>query len=97
MSDDNSPMSELKPAREPNAAPDFRMRDAEKTKAEILLAARDEFARHGLAGARVERIAERADVNKRLLYYYFSNKDDLFLAVLEQAYADIRRTPCSKA
>ena len=83
-------MSELKPAREPNAAPDFRMRDAEKTKAEILLAARDEFARHGLAGARVERIAERADVNKRLLYYYFSNKDDLFLAVLEQAYADIR-------
>ena len=44
----------------------------------------------GLAGARVDRIAERADINKRLIYYYFKSKDDLFLAVLENTYADIR-------
>lgn len=67
-----------------------RLRDAERSQAAILLAARDEFAGHGLAGARVDRIAERAQVNKRLIYYYFHSKDDLFLAVLEQAYADIR-------
>lgn len=72
------------------ATPDVRLRDAERSQAAILLAARDEFAGHGLAGARVDRIAERAQVNKRLIYYYFNSKDDLFLAVLEQAYADIR-------
>ena len=69
---------------------DVRLRDADRSQAAILLAARDEFASHGLAGARVDRIAERAEVNKRLIYYYFSSKDDLFLAVLESVYADIR-------
>ena len=69
-----------------------RPRDAERSQAAILLAAREEFASFGLAGARVDRIAERAEVNKRLIYYYFGSKDDLFLAVLEQAYADIRNT-----
>lgn len=67
-----------------------RSRDADRSQLAILLAARDEFAQHGLGGARVDRIAERADVNKRLIYYYFKSKDELFLAVLEQAYADIR-------
>lgn len=71
-------------------APEPRGRDADRSQASILLAARDEFARFGLAGARVDRIAERADVNKRLIYYYFGSKDDLFLAVLEQAYSHIR-------
>lgn len=74
----------LTPATEP------RPRDANRSQATILLAARAEFAEHGLGGARVDRIAERADVNKRLIYYYFENKDKLFLAVLENAYADIR-------
>jgi len=74
----------LTPATEP------RPRDADRSQATILLAARAEFAEHGLGGARVDRIAERADVNKRLIYYYFGNKDKLFLAVLENAYADIR-------
>lgn len=72
------------------ALTETRLRDAERSQAAILLAARDEFAGHGLAGARMDRIAERAQVNKRLIYYYFQSKDDLFLAVLEQAYADIR-------
>lgn len=77
----------------PSPPPDAnepRSRDADRSQAAILLAARDEFAAYGLAGARVDRIAERASVNKRLIYYYFNSKDDLFLAVLEQAYADIR-------
>jgi len=67
-----------------------RSRDADRSQLAILLAARDEFAQHGLGGARMDRIAERADVNKRLIYYYFTSKDELFLAVLEKAYADIR-------
>ena len=70
--------------------PEPRSRDADRSQQTILLAARDEFALFGLAGARVDRIAERADINKRLIYYYFKSKDELFLAVLEAAYADIR-------
>jgi AcrR family transcriptional regulator len=66
-------------------------RDPEGTRARILDAATQEFARHGLGGARVDRIAERAGANKRMLYYYFGDKDELFLAVLEDAYARIRR------
>ncbi len=67
-----------------------RLRDADKSQQAILAAALDEFARHGLAGARMDRIAEQAEVNKRLIYYYFTSKDDLFLAVLENAYLNIR-------
>ena len=65
-------------------------RDPERTRARILEAATQEFARHGLGGARVDRIAERAGANKRMLYYYFGDKDGLFLAALEGAYARIR-------
>lgn len=71
-------------------APEPRQRNADRSQQAILDAARDEFSQHGLAGARVDRIAERADLNKRLIYYYFGSKDDLFLAVLESVYADIR-------
>lgn len=67
-----------------------RPRDADRSQRDILDAARDEFALHGLGGARMDRIAERAAVNKRLIYYYFENKESLFLAVLERAYEDIR-------
>jgi AcrR family transcriptional regulator len=65
-------------------------RDPEATREAILTAATDEFAGFGLGGARVDRIAERAGINKRMLYYYFGQKEDLFLAVLERAYAKIR-------
>ena len=58
-------------------------RDPEGMRIRILEAAKQEFAAHGLAGARVDRIASKAGANKRMLYYYFGNKDDLFLAVLE--------------
>ncbi|HEY0818173.1 MAG TPA: TetR/AcrR family transcriptional regulator [Rhizobacter sp.] len=67
-----------------------RTRDAERSREIILLAARDEFAEHGLGGARVDRIAERANLNKKLIYYYFADKDSLFSAVLEEAYRNIR-------
>lgn len=67
-----------------------RQRDADRSREAILVAARDEFAAHGLGGARVDRIAERAEVNKRLIYYYFENKETLFRAVLEEAYLHIR-------
>ncbi len=65
-------------------------RDPIATREAILLGATQEFAEHGLGGARVDRIAERADINKRMLYYYFGDKDSLFLAVLERAYERIR-------
>ena len=68
-----------------------RTRDAARSREAILLAARDEFAAHGLGGARVERIAQRAGVNKKLLYHYFADKDDLFRAVMEEAYLHIRQ------
>jgi AcrR family transcriptional regulator len=66
------------------------VKDAERTRIAILEAAAQEFARSGLGGARVDRIAGQAGVNVRMLYYYFSSKDALFLAVLERAYAAIR-------
>jgi AcrR family transcriptional regulator len=68
-----------------------RPRDAEKTKASILKAARDEFCEQGFNGARVDAIADRAKANKRLLYHYFGNKEALYLAVLLDAYREIRR------
>jgi AcrR family transcriptional regulator len=67
-----------------------RGRDAEATKARILAAAKREFARSGLGGARVDVIAARAKANKRMIYHYFGNKEQLFRTVVEAAYVDIR-------
>jgi AcrR family transcriptional regulator len=66
-------------------------RNPEKNRERILAAALEEFSRFGLGGARVDRIAARAGANKRMLYYYFGNKEAMFLAVLESRYAHIRR------
>ena len=63
---------------------------AAATRARILDAALAEFAEKGLAGARVDGISERAEVNKRMIYAYFGSKEDLWLAVLEAAYANKR-------
>lgn len=54
------------------------MRDASATRQRILEAATDEFARHGIAGARVDRIAENARANKAQIYAFFGKKADLF-------------------
>ena len=67
-----------------------RVRDAEATQRRILDAAKKEFARKGLGGARVDDIAERAKANKRMIYHYFESKESLFQRVLEDAYVDIR-------
>ena len=67
-----------------------KSRDPVATQARILAAAKVEFARKGLGGARVDDIAARAKVNKRMLYHYFGNKEDLFRITLEDAYAGIR-------
>jgi AcrR family transcriptional regulator len=65
-------------------------RDPERTRGAILAAATEEFTAHGLNGARVDEIAARSGVNKRMIYYYFGDKGGLYLAVLEEIYADIR-------
>ncbi|MFD8984671.1 TetR family transcriptional regulator [Streptomyces sp. NPDC059564] len=60
-------------------------RDSSATKARLLDAAFSEFAAYGIAGARVDRIAEAAQANKRLIYVYYGNKEQLFDAVLQRA------------
>jgi AcrR family transcriptional regulator len=67
-----------------------RRRDAERTKREILDVASREFADRGFAGGRVDDIAEQTRTTKRMIYYYFGGKEQLFVAVLERAYAAIR-------
>ncbi|MGO9339365.1 MAG: TetR/AcrR family transcriptional regulator [Terracidiphilus sp.] len=62
---------------------------ADQTRARILDAATREFSANGLAGARTERIAEAAGVNKALLYYYFRSKDALYAAALESVAAGV--------
>lgn len=71
--------------------PDRQTRDPAATQKRILAAAKGEFARHGLGGARVDRIAARAKSNKRMLYHYFGNKDALFTRTLEDAYGAFRQ------
>lgn len=56
----------------------------------LLDAGKTEFANYGYEGARLERIAAKAGCAKRMLYYYFGNKKDVYLAVIEQCYSDIR-------
>jgi len=71
------------------AQPD-RTRDAERTRAEIIDVATREFADKGFAGARVDEIAAKMSTTKRMIYYYFGNKERLYIEVLEHAYAGIR-------
>ena len=67
-----------------------QVRDADATKARILDAAKQEFAKLGLGGARVDVIADKARANKRMIYHYFGSKETLFKVVLEEAYLNIR-------
>lgn len=66
--------------------------DAEQTRQELLSAATAEFAEHGLAGARVDRIAAAAGVNKQRIYGHFGSKDDLFDAVLARTMREAAAT-----
>jgi AcrR family transcriptional regulator len=67
-----------------------RLRDAERTKAEILEVAQREFARQGYAGARVDEIAALTRTTKRMIYYYFGGKEQLYIAILEKSYSEVR-------
>lgn len=65
-----------------SAAPSSRKQQALATRERLLAAAREEFQRYGFAGGRVDRIAERAGVNKRLIYVHFGDKERLFDVVV---------------
>ena len=69
-----------------------RKNNPEKTRENILQEAIVEFVQQGLAGARVDAIAERIHTSKRMIYYYFGSKEQLYVEVLEKLYGDIRST-----
>jgi len=66
--------------------PKKMVRDSSKTKEELLIASENEFAEKGLYGARIDNIATVAGVNKRMIYEYFGNKEELYKTVLNRAY-----------
>ena len=68
-----------------------RTNDPERTKANILAVAEQEFGEKGLAGARIDEIAAATQTSKRMIYYYFGSKEGLYLAVLEESYRKIRQ------
>jgi AcrR family transcriptional regulator len=69
-------------------APNVSLRNPERTRERILSAALKEFAANGFAGARVDAIAQRAAINKRMLYHYFGDKEHLFREVLRRKMAE---------
>lgn len=75
-----------------NLQPRSQSDRADQTRARILEAALQEFSAHGLAGARTDQIAVAAGVNKALLFYYFENKENLYIAALESAAGRVRDT-----
>jgi AcrR family transcriptional regulator len=92
-------MTEARPARKTatrsKAEANGSVRDADAARANILTVATEEFSKKGLAGARVDEIAERTHTVKRMIYYYFGSKEGLYRAVLERAYEDIRSLEAS--
>jgi len=66
-------------------------RNSETTQTEILDAAEEEFAKHGLSGARTEMMAAQTGVTKAMIYYYFKSKERLYQAVLERAFGNFLR------
>src|SRR5262245_59531640 len=74
-----------------------RINDAEASRADILATATKEFSEKGLSGARVDSIADRTGINKRMIYYYFGSKEGLYRAVLERSYGHIRMSESSVA
>lgn len=85
------PDAASRPARTRRAAgPGRARRDPVATRERILRAGVAEFARHGLNGARIDRIAGRAKSNIRMIYHYFGGKEQLYLAALERIYQRVR-------
>lgn len=84
----NGGNSKSKAGRKPRAT--AKPREDATSRKILLEVAKKEFARNGLHGSRVDKIAKTAKINKQLIYYYFGDKENLYLAVLEDAYGDIR-------
>jgi len=80
----------LTPAVKKSKTP-TRTNDPARTMANIIDVATHEFSEKGLAGARVDMIAEATKTSKRMIYYYFGSKEGLYIAVLEAAYSRIRQ------
>jgi AcrR family transcriptional regulator len=90
-----APKRPAKRTKDAGAAPSTKVkqkvtRDPQRTSAAILAAATREFTEQGFGGARVDEIAARARINKRMLYHYYGGKEALYVAVLESAYVGIR-------
>ena len=86
---DQLPIAPDEPVVEPRKS---RKNNPEKTRETILQEAIVEFVQQGLSGARVDAIAERIHTSKRMIYYYFGSKEQLYVEVLEKLYGDIRST-----
>jgi len=67
-----------------------RSQDPEGTRQNIVEIASEEFALNGLSGARIDEIAARTRSSKRMIYYYFGDKEGLYLSALENAYRLVR-------
>jgi AcrR family transcriptional regulator len=76
---------------EKSEAPRARKRDVEETRRNIIDAAMIEFSEKGLTGARVDDIAARTRTTKPMIYYHFKSKEQLYAAVMEEAYGNIRK------
>jgi AcrR family transcriptional regulator len=83
-------MPEAPSSRTEKAGARTRTNDPEGTRRNIIAVATSEFAEKGFSGARVDEIAARTSTSKRMIYYYFGDKEGLFVAVLEEAYRRIR-------
>jgi len=67
-------------------------KDPEAVRANILGVATEEFAAHGLSGANINEIAKKTSTSKRMIYYYFGDKEGLYQHVLEGIYSSLRDT-----
>ena len=86
----NQTVQKARGAARPKAAAESRTNDPERTIADIIEVATREFSEKGLAGARIDDIAEAMRTSKRMIYYYFGSKEGLYIRVLEEAYRRIR-------
>lgn len=79
-----------KTSASPSSARRRRKNDPESVQADILAVATREFSEKGLSGARIDEIAEQTRASKRMIYYYFNDKETLYLHTLEAAYKKVR-------
>jgi AcrR family transcriptional regulator len=89
----NALTSPIQPSKASPATPApsrTRTNDPERTMADIIEVGTKVFAEKGLAGARIDEIAQAMKTSKRMIYYYFGSKEGLYIAVLEEAYHRIR-------